>query len=335
MRFGLALPHYDFSVPGERASFATAAAWAGEAERLGFDSVWISDHFFYSFARYGAPDERLGSLEPLTALAGIAVTTDRVRLGTLVLGAPFRHPSLLAKTVATIDLLSGGRFDLGLGAGWYDAEFEAFGFASGTVGERFAELEGTLQVLDALFRDEPVTMRAGSVALKEARMLPRPAQTPRPPIWVGGKGGERLLSLAARYADGWNSVWRWSPDAYAERAGAARRACERVGRDPATFRLSVGLYGLIAEDDRALADLWVRARRAMPGGALDGESLEGWCADTLSGTPDRVRERVSEWAAAGVEEIVLSPWVLPFAVPERDQVALFAERVIAPLRATA
>jgi alkanesulfonate monooxygenase SsuD/methylene tetrahydromethanopterin reductase-like flavin-dependent oxidoreductase (luciferase family) len=130
-------------------------------------------------------------------------------------------------------------------------------------------------------------------------------------------------------------VWRWSPHAYASRAEAARRACERVGRDPATFRLSVGLYGLIAEDERALADLWERARRAMPGGALDGESLDDWCADTLSGTPERVRERVSEWEAAGVEEIVLSPWVLPFAVAERDQVALFAEQVIVPLRATA
>jgi probable F420-dependent oxidoreductase len=335
MRFGLALPHYDFSVPGEPASFATAAASAGEAERLGFDSVWISDHFFYSFARYGVPDERLGSLEPLTALAGLAVTTERVRLGTLVLSAPFRHPSLLAKTVATIDLLSGGRLDLGVGAGWYDAEFEAFGYAFGTVGERFAALEETLAVLDALLRDEPVTMHAGAVMLKDARMLPRPARSPRPPIWVGGKGGDRLLALAARYADGWNSVWRWSPDAYATRAEAARRACERVGRDPATFRLSVGLYGLIAEDERTLSDLWRRARGAMPGGALDGESLEDWCADTLSGTPERVRERVAEWEAAGVEEIVLSPWVLPFAVPEPDQVALFAEHVIAPLRATA
>jgi alkanesulfonate monooxygenase SsuD/methylene tetrahydromethanopterin reductase-like flavin-dependent oxidoreductase (luciferase family) len=151
MRFGLSLPHYGFSLPTQQITFADAAEWARRAEVWGFDSFWVSDHFFYSFARYGADPSPIASLEPLTTLAGIAAVTDRVRLGTLVLCAPFRHPALLAKAATSIDLLSGGRLDLGLGAGWLAEEFEAFGYRYGSAGERFAILEETLAVLKQLF----------------------------------------------------------------------------------------------------------------------------------------------------------------------------------------
>ena len=136
MRFGLSLPHYGFSLPTGQITFADAAGWARRAEALGFDSVWVSDHFFYSFARYGADPSPISSLEPLATLAGVAAVTDRVRLGTLVLCAAFRHPALLAKAATSIDLLSGGRLDLGLGAGWMAEEFEAFGYRFGSPGER-------------------------------------------------------------------------------------------------------------------------------------------------------------------------------------------------------
>ena len=158
MRFGLSLPHYGFSLPGSAPiTFEAMAAWATRAEELGFDSVSISDHFFYSFGRYGADPQPIASLEPMTALAGLAAVTDRVRLGALVLCAPFRHPSNLAKMAATIDQLSGGRLDLGIGAGWLEQEFSAFGYPFGTVGERFEALEETLQVLEALFSGAPAT----------------------------------------------------------------------------------------------------------------------------------------------------------------------------------
>ena len=144
MRFGLALPHYDFSVPPAQRpiTFRRTAEVAVRAEALGFDSVWVSDHFLYSFARYGEPEPLYGSLEPLTALAGIAAVTERVRLGTLVLGAPFRHPSLLAKTVAAIDSISEGRIDLGVGAGWLEDEFTAFGYRFGTRGGALRRARG-------------------------------------------------------------------------------------------------------------------------------------------------------------------------------------------------
>ena len=329
MRFGLSLPHYGFSLPGgEAVTHEALVSWACRAESAGFDSVWISDHFFYSFARYGAGEDRIASLEPLTALAAIALATERVRMGTLVLGARFRHPSMLAKMAAGIDQLSRGRLELGVGAGWFADEFEAFGFPFGSVGDRFEALGSTLAVLRALFDGGAVSLEDGS--LREAELLPPPVQTPIP-VWVGGKGGPRLLRLAARLASGWNVVWRMTPAAYAGRVEAARKICGEEGRDPATLRLSVGLYGVIGEDEGAARAAFARGRADMPGGALDAETYESWCADTLSGSPDRVLERVAAFEALGVEELIVSPWVVPFAVREPEQVELFARHVIQPL----
>jgi probable F420-dependent oxidoreductase len=330
MRFGLSLPHYGFSLPSREISFGDVAGWATRAEELGFDSVWVSDHFFYSFARYGVDPGPIASLEPLTALAGIAAITERVRLGTLVLCASFRPPAILAKAAATIDRLSGGRLDLGLGAGWLREEFDAFGYRFGSIGERFAILEETVDVLDALFGGGPVTFDGASVRLRDAVLRPSPAR--RPPLWLGGKGGPRLLRLAARRGDGWNVVWRVSPEAYAAKVDDVHRACAEAGRDPVTFRRSVGLYGLIGEDGAAARAAFERARAAAPGDAMAGDDFASWRADTLSGTPDEILERVAAFEDLGVEELIVAPWVLPFAIQEPEQVELFADRVIRPLR---
>ncbi len=332
MRFGLSLPHYGFSLPGGAPiTFEAVADVAKRAEAIGFDSLWVSDHLVYSFSRYGADPSPIGSLEPMLTLAGLASVTDRVRLGTLVLSAPFRPPPMLAKMAATLDRISGGRFDLGVGAGWLQEEFVAFGYRFGTVGERFSGLEDTLRVVTTLVGPEPVTLDAGTTHLRRAVLLPPALQEPHVPVWLGAKGGDRALGLAARYADGWNTVWRWTPEAYEDRLIVAHRACEAVGRDPSTLRLSVGLYSLIGEDEEAARALFERGRSAMPGGALDDESYDTWCADTLSGTPEQVRERVAAFAALGVEELIVAPWVLPFAVVESSQLELFARQVIAPL----
>ena len=336
MRFGLSLPHYGFSLPGGAPiSFDAMASWARRAEALGFDSIWISDHFFYSFARYGADPAPIAAVEPLTASAGLATVTERVRLGTLVLGSPFRHPSIVAKMAATIDGISGGRLDLGLGAGWLEEEFTAFGYRFGSVGERFDSLEETLRVVRALFSGEPATLDGPTVTLRDARLLPGPVRPGGIPIWVGGKGGPRLLRLAASHADGWNAAWRWAPERYAARAAAARAACESIGRDPSRFRLSVGLYSLIGETEGAFRAAFERGRASMPGDAMREETEDTWRADTLSGTPGQVIERIRAFEVLGVEEIVVAPWVLPFAVPEPEQVDLFAERVLTAVHAGA
>jgi probable F420-dependent oxidoreductase len=334
MRFGLALPQYGFSLPGGATGFSETSAWARRAEELGFDSVWLSDHLFYTFGRYGADPAPIAALEPLTALAGIAAMTDRVRLGTLVLCAPLRHPAVLAKMAVTIDRISGGRLDLGLGAGWLGEEFAAFGYAFGSVGERFALLEETLEAMSALQSGAPATYTGTTVTLREARLLPGPVRG-RVPILVGGKGGPRLLRLAARLADGWNTVWRANPEEYASLSAAADRACEATGRDPATLRRTVGLYTVVGEDEAAARAAFERGRAAFPGGAMDSETWETWRRDTLSGSPEQAIERIDELESLGIEEIVVSAWTLPFAVPEPEIVEVLVERVIAPIRARA
>jgi probable F420-dependent oxidoreductase len=333
MRFGLALPHYGFSLPGGGpVSFERVADVARTAERHEFDSIWVSDHFFLTLARYGGPPGPWGSLEPLTTLAGLGAITERVRLGTLVLCAPFRHPAVLTKAVTAVDLVSGGRFDLGVGAGWYEEEFRAFGYRFPTTSERFSVLEETLGVLGLLLPGGPATLRGKYFRLENAYNHPTPVQRPRPPIWLGSKGGDRSLRLAARLADGWNTVWRWTPGAYRQRVARAREICEEVGRDPRTLRLSIGLYTVIGEDERDLGARVLALRRWMPGSALATESLEGFQADSLTGTPQQILERLADFADLGVEEVIVAPAPVPFALPDPSIVQLFADAVIPKAR---
>jgi F420-dependent oxidoreductase-like protein len=327
MRFGLSLPHYGYSFgSGEELTWPRVVDAAVAAEAAGFDSVWVSDHFLANLSRYGGPDGPVGTFEPFTALAAIATRTERVRLGTLVAAASFRHPAHVAKMSTTIDLLSGGRFELGLGAGWNEEEYEAFGYEFGSVGDRFDGLEDALGVLTHLFADEePVSYEGKVHRLQDAYLQPRPAQPGGPPIWLGGKGGPRGLRLAARHASGWNTVWRWTPEDYAELVRRLEEACEAEGRDPATLRRSVGLYTLIGEDERDLDERWRALQRWAPGDALAGELLEHYARGALVGTPERIRETVAAFEALGVEELILAPASLPFAVPDPSQLDVVAE----------
>jgi probable F420-dependent oxidoreductase len=328
MNIGLAVPQYGFSVPGGDIRFDDTAACAVRAEQLGFDSVWLSDHFFYSFARYGAGDEPIAALEPLTSMAALAAVTERVRLGVIVLGAPFRHPALVAKAAATIDQISGGRVELGLGAGWLEQEFDAFGYAFGSVGERFAALEDAVAIVGGLFQGEtPLTHEGRVWSLHQGRLTPPPVQSPIP-MWLGGKGGPRLLTLAATTATGWNVVWRMTPDVYAASLTRVRAACAAAGRDPATFGLSLGLYGIAGRTEEEARAAFERARDGFPGDAMRDETWASWRADTLSGSIEQIRERAAAFEELGVTELIVSPWALPFTVSEPEQVELFGEALV-------
>ena len=328
MRVGLAIPQYGFSLPSGEIAFADMATWARRAESLGYDSVWLSDHFLYSFARYGAGDEPIAALEPMTSLAALAAVTERVRLGVIVLGAPFRHPALVAKAAATIDRISDGRLEIGLGAGWLEQEFDAFGYDYGSVGERFDALDDALAIVGGLFGGaDPLTHEGAVWSLHDGRLTPPPVQTPIP-LWVGGKGGPRLLRLAARSATGWNAVWRLEPPAYAAALDGVQVACAAAGRDPATFDLSIGLYGIAGPTEDAARVAFERAREAFPGDAMRKETWESWRADTLSGSLEQIRERAAAFEALGVGSLIVSPWALPFTVQEPEQVELFAEALV-------
>jgi probable F420-dependent oxidoreductase len=329
MRIGLALPHYDYSFPdGKPLSWPRLLDAARRAEALGFDSVWISDHFFLDLARYGGPADPSGTVEPFTALAALAASTERVRLGTLVACTSFRHPAHVAKMATTIDLISGGRFDLGLGAGWYDPEFAAFGYEPASTGDRFAFLEETVLVVAGLFAEGPFTHEGKRFQIEGAYNHPRPAQPGGPPIWVGGKGGDRLLRLIARHASGWNTVWRRTPESFAERAHRLRQLAETEGRDPASVRLSLGLYTLVGEDERDLTHRFEVLRRWAPGGALDGQHLEDYARETLTGTPERSLETLGAFAAAGAEEFIVGAGPVPFSVADWSMVELIAGSLI-------
>src|SRR5439155_9225668 len=188
MRIGLALPHYDYSFPdGTPVSWERLVEAAQRAERLGFDSVWISDHFFLDLGRHGGPDHPQGTVEPFTALAALATATERIRLGTLVACAPFRHPAHVAKMATAIDLISKGRFDLGIGAGWYEREFEPFGYEYPGTGDRYGILEESVAVIAGLLEGGPVDHEGKRFRLRGAYNHPHPAAMdgrPGPPIWI-------------------------------------------------------------------------------------------------------------------------------------------------------
>lgn len=333
MRIGLALPQYDFSLPGvDPIRFDAVAEVAVRAEQLGFESLWVSDHFFSTLERYGGGPTRYGALEPLATLASLAPLTERVRLGTLVLSAGFRHPAILAKSASAIDRLSDGRLELGIGAGWFEEEYEAFGYQFGNVGERFALLEDTLAYLRALNGPEPVTFEGGRFELKEAYNHPRPVQEPGPPLLVGGKGGPRLLRIAARHADGWNTVWRWTPEDYAARAAAAREACEREGRDPEGFRLSLGLFTVVGEDEAEVKRRYELIEERLPSGVVESTPLEALREDGLVGTPDQVLGRIGAFAALGVSELIVCAAPVWFALPDPSMLDVLAETVLPAAR---
>ncbi len=328
MRLGLALPHYDFSFPdGRPLTWPRLLEAARRAEGLGFDSLWISDHFFLDLGRYGGSSKLVGTVEPFTALAGLAAATERARLGVLVASAPFRHPAHITKMATTIDLMSGGRFDIGIGAGWYEREFTAFGYPFQPTGERFGLLEESVRVMSALFRDGPVDFEGPTIRLSGAFNHPKPAQPEGPPIWIGGKGGDRLLRLVARHASGWNFVWRGTPESHRERVQVLRGMAEREGRDPDDVRLSVGLYTLVGEDEPDLSKRFEALQRWAPRGALEGQDVDTYARDTLTGTPEQCLERLRRFAEHGVEEVIVAAASLPFAVYDWSMVELIAEAV--------
>jgi alkanesulfonate monooxygenase SsuD/methylene tetrahydromethanopterin reductase-like flavin-dependent oxidoreductase (luciferase family) len=322
MHIGLALPQYDYSVAGERPlRYDTIVEYARLAEQGGAESVWLSDHLFLDLAKYGGPADREGCFDPIVTLAALARSVPRVRLGTLVLLEALRPASVLAKALASVDCVSGGRLDVGLGAGWYEPEYEALGMEMPRPGVRLDRLVDALEVVKGLLVGGPFTYEGAYHRAFEAINRPVSVQRPRPRVFVGGKG-DRLLRVAAEHADGWNTCWVWTPDAYRERAGVLDEACARVGRDPGSMWRTLGLYALCGEDQRDLERRFERLRAQSPRGVLDGVDLATFRAGRLVGTVEEVREQVRGWEALGVDTLILGVGAVPFQVSARDDVEL-------------
>ena len=310
-------------------TFERVAGYAERAEAAGFAELWVSDHFWSDLSRYGGPAGRRGTLECWSTLSALAIRTRRVRLGSLVLAAGFRPPGLLAKMAATLDQLSGGRFDLGLGAGWYEEEFRANDLPFPPPGERLAMLEECLEILRRMLTGSgtPASFQGRHYRIDNAPVIPAPVQRPRPPLWVGGSGN-RMLGVIARVADGWNVCWAITPEQYDQRLEVLRAACARAERPLDGVRRSVGLATLIGRDADDLAERWRRLQAWAPGGALDSVKLADWAVPRLVGTPDQIVEQLQVWQERGVEQMVCSFSNVPFAIFEDEQLELLAELVL-------
>lgn len=322
MRFGLALPQYDYSIPGRSIDWASVKDVAQKAEDLGFASVWLSDHLFLDTAKYGGPPTRYGAMECFTTVAALGAVTSRVQIGTLVVCNDLRHPAVVAKMAATTHLICDGRFTLGLGAGWYEPEFEAAGIGFFPPGERVSRLAEAVQIVSGMMSGGPFDFHGKHYAVHDAINLPVAAERPR--LVVGGKG-DRVVRIAARYADSFNSVWAWTPEAFAERLRLLDDEAERNGRSVAR---SVGLYTLMGVDDDDLERRWRTYREVSPPGTAPGLSAAEWGADKLVGDPRQIAAKIEAFAALGVEEVILGFGLLPFQLADESQIEMFAKEFI-------
>ena len=265
---------------------------AQAAEAAGFDAFFRSDHFL-TMGGDGLP----GPTDSWVTLGAIARETRRIRLGTLVTSATFRLPGLLAVQVAQVDAMSGGRVELGLGTGWFDAEHSAYGVPFPPLGERFERLEEQFAVVTGLWGTpvgETFSFEGRHYQLKDSPALPKPAQHPHPPLIVGGGGPQRTPRLAAAYADEFNLPFSSLADTEAQ-FGRVRAACEDRGRDPGTLRLSAAQVVCCGADEAEVE------RRA----STIGRKPDELRAHGAAGTPDEVVARLQAFAGIGAESVYL------------------------------
>ena len=307
VRFGVTLPQI-------KRSWQEARAAAVEFDRLGFDSVWVCDHL------YSVPMPTLPIFEAWSELAAVAAITERVELGTLVTPPFFRNPAVLAKQVATIDHISGGRTIVGLGAGWFASEFEAYGCPFPSLGARLGALEETAQLLRRLWTEERTTFEGKHYTVRDAVCEPKPVR--RPPILIGGGGERRLMGIAARHADIWNNLAAFQPELGAKVEALRRRSAE-VGRDFASIEVSQQCVVVIAETDDAARSGLERAQKIYGGHMGAGLEEHG-----IWGTPQRVIDRINRHRALGCTLFVIEF----FGRDTREPARLFAEKVMPAFR---
>ena len=251
-------------------------------EAAGWDGVWVADHFMPSRERLFEPVQ-----EAWTALAAMAASTTRVRLGTLVTGNTYRNPGVLAKQAAQVDIISGGRLILGMGSGWQENEHVAYDIPFFTVGARLRRLEESVQIIRSLFDNETTTFQGRYYNIHEAPLSPKPAQA-HLPILIGGGGEQMTLRIVAKHADEWN-VWG-SPDTVRRKGEILDRYMEEAGRDPASIKRSAQLVLLIGEDGAANERRQAQAR-----------------VPTRAGTLEEIRDLMGGYRDIGLDEFILAP----------------------------
>jgi F420-dependent oxidoreductase-like protein len=272
------------------------ALWS-RIEELGFDWISIWDHF------YSADFNGYTCLEAVAAHAALACETSRVRCGSLVYCAGYRHPAVLANAMVTIDHLSGGRAEFGLGAGWAFNEYEAYGIPFPSTRERLDILEESVQCVRSLLRQDVSNFKGEHFTLVDARCEPKPVQAELP-VWIGGGGEKRTLRIAAQHADAWNVPFI-SPDDFARKRAILSEHCDAVGRDPSTIRCAVNV-GLAYTDDSLREQFGALADGIRPG--------------VLTGSDDEIVDRVGQYANAGADQINIAMRA-PFMTDDLERLA--------------
>ncbi len=276
-------------------------------ETLGFDWISIWDHFYAADAT-GDPH----CLEAITSHTALAMSTAKVTCGSLVYSAGYRHPAVLANAIATMDQLAGGRIVLGLGGGWLQNEYDAYGMHYGSPGERLRMLAEYIQCVRGLLTQERTTFQGEFFTLTDAQCEPKPAQA-RLPIWIGGGGEKVTLRIAAQHADGWNVPFI-APDAWAHKAQVLDEHCATVGRDPAEIVKTINV-GMAFTEEELTRQFGPMSNYVKPG--------------VLSGSVQEMVDKVGAYVAAGAQWVILAMRA-PF---DRDGLERFASEVIPAVRA--
>lgn len=291
---GSRAPRFGVQIPPQDISYEKVVEIAREAEELGYDTVWLFDHFFPIIGDPQGP-----CLEGWTVLSALAALTKRVRLGVLVTGNTYRHPSVLAKMGATVDIISGGRLEFGLGAGWFEMEHRALGVPFPPTRERLERLEEALRLIRLLWTQDKVDFDGRHYRLRGAVCNPKPVQKPHPPIMVGGGGERRTLRSVALHADLWNTFG--PPELFRRKVSILRRHCEAEGRDPDEIEKSVLCITHVSEDPRSVERVIQETAKRM-----SNPNREQVQKGMLLGDPEAVADRVREYHEAGVTHIILS-----------------------------
>ncbi|MEE6170079.1 MULTISPECIES: LLM class F420-dependent oxidoreductase [unclassified Mycolicibacterium] len=290
IKLGLQIPNFSYGT-GVSELFPTVIAQASEAENAGFDSVFVMDHF-YQLPGLGTPDQPM--LEAYTALGALASATERVQLGTLVTGNTYRNPTLLAKAITTLDVVSQGRAILGIGTGWFELEHDQLGFEFGTFTERFNKLDEALQIIIPMIEGKRPTFSGKYYKTVEAMANPRFRD--HIPLMIGGSGEKKTIPLAARHFDHLNLITNF--DELPHKLAVVKQECEKIGRDPATLETSMLVIALIG--DQVNAD------------AIPDDFKQRAAVGTAEQVAEQLQAKVFD---AGVDGVILSPITIGGYVP--------------------
>jgi F420-dependent oxidoreductase-like protein len=305
------------SIEGAEAQWAKCREIALLAEELGFDSIWVYDHF------HNIPEPSHEAVfECWTTMAALAEATSRIRLGQMVSCTSYRNPALTAKITSSIDVISGGRLDWGVGAGWYWHEYEAYDYPFEENKIRIGKLQDAVQVVKTMWSEPDATFEGKYFSVKGAQCDPKPVQQPHPPVWIGGGGEQLTLRVVARHADCAN--FGGKPHEWAHKREVLQRHCKDVGRDEDEIRKTISGEVLLREtedDIRALVD-------AGEAGSLWNEPYDSWVSGNLVGTPEQVCEKIRAYVDLGCTYFV--PWCSDY--PDDTTLRLFADRVIPEFR---